>query len=235
MKKSHSDEFKLEVLNHAKVNGIHKAARQYKLDRKTIYNWNESFRILTIAKRICYANEFKLEVLNHAELNGVVSASKKFNVTCGSIKLWNDEFKVYDCKKSDADRFNADSKLEILKCAKKYGVLAAARYYDVDPSSVYKYGRELNVNIITRTKPTEEFILEILSYAKVHGVESASEKFNTSTGRIRQLNKRRGIIPIRKVSDVNIVVSSFKPSTLLLDKGQDGVDKLLESIRSKKA
>ncbi len=148
-----------------------------------------------------------MTVLNYAKDNGSTKAAKHFNMQHSTIRRWNEKYHVYEIQ--EMRKFSEQQKVEILKYANQHGLSSAMREFNVDIHTIRQWNQKLNIYQNTgRRKNTthekhlmrqsEDFKLEVLNFAKEHGVSKTMRKYNLPDSTIREWNKVYKIYTPRK-------------------------------------
>lgn len=83
-----NDEYKLEVLNFVKTEGMSKAVRKYGVPDSTIRSWNKQFKVYVPRKARAFTDAEKKLIIKLAEEKTVPEAARQSNVSADQIKKW---------------------------------------------------------------------------------------------------------------------------------------------------
>ncbi len=82
-------------------------------------------------------------------------------------------------------------KIDILKYARDYGTIAAARYFGVQSSTIVRWNRKYKIyETQTMRIFSVEQKIEILNYANDHGLINAMNHYNVDTATLQKWNKK---------------------------------------------
>lgn len=154
-----------------------------------------------------YDTTYKLKVLEYAEKYGSVRAAKMFALPSKTILRWNDLYHVYE--KRSMRTFTDAQRKEILEYANAHGLTSAMREYNINISTILKWNSDFNIYVqngrranATHKKKLKRFDLdtklEILNFAKEHGISNASRKYNVPSSTIQIWNEKLKVYNVRK-------------------------------------
>lgn len=191
---AYTHEQQLEMLRYAKKHGVKNASRHFGVSLRSLAVWNKKYNVYPVRLPRQYTTEQKYNILGAVIKYGLQQTAKMYNVTESLISVWNDEYNIYPkgqhlgeyAPRHPYIKRTADTKLEILKFAKKYGTVAACEKYDVSPQNLANWRYRLGFkNKRSKRNFSPEHKSEILAYAAKHSVARAAQYFDINSTLIR--------------------------------------------------
>jgi transposase-like protein len=147
-----------------------------------------------------FSVEQKIEMLQYANNHGLTNAMNHYNIDTATLQKWNETLKVY--KKNDVIHTNTTNKLpvrisdefkiRVLEYARDNGPSAAARTYNIAPSTIRLWNKEFNIypTRTHRTFPPEQRA-KIIAYANMYSIADAAREFKVAGFQIQDwINKQ---------------------------------------------
>ena len=185
---AHTEDFKKAALNHAKkIGSIPQAAKDFGVDTRTMYRWNDEYHICPIQQMRTFTDEQKREILTYANQHGLTSAMREFDVDIATQLSWNRTLHIYKTTgrhertthAKQYQRFSKEEKLEILCFVRDYGISKAVRKYNIAPSTIQFWNATYKIYQQRRHRTfTSKQKQEIVKYATDTSVVDAAQKFN---------------------------------------------------------
>lgn len=184
---AHTKEFKKEALYHAKkIKSMQQAAKDYGIDLRTIYRWNDEYKICDVKKIRFFTDEEKKNMLAYANMHTLTGAEREFNVDNHTLLEWNKKFHIYNpnaertevTHKKEFTLQDEIFKLTVLNFVKENSMIKAVYKYNL-PRSTIQYW-----NSIYRVyKPRKHRVFsneqkeEIIQYASETSIAEAAKKY----------------------------------------------------------
>lgn len=157
--------------------------------------------------KIRYSEAYKLDVLNRAKLVGTIRAAEEFKLPPKTVLRWNDIYHVY--KKQKMRYFTDAKKRKMLRYANEHGLTSAMREFNVDIYTFLQWNKKLKIYKPTGRRENsthdkkyeridEAKKIEILEYAKIHGISKTLRKYNIPSATFQYWNATRKIYQIRQ-------------------------------------
>lgn len=193
---AHTTEFKLAALNHAKdIGSIPQASKDFGVDCRTMYRWNDEYKICDIRPMREYSDQDKVQILEYADKHGLTSAMREFDVNIFTMLSWNRTLKIYRAtgRRADAthvqqyEEASTEKKLEILHFARLHGISKAVKEYNTASSTIQTWNTELKIYKTRRHRTfTPEQKAQIIQQANATSIASAAKKFNLYSHQIQR-------------------------------------------------
>jgi transposase-like protein len=198
---AHTTEFKKTALNRAKaIKSIPQAAKEFGVDSRTMYRWNEEYHICDIRPMREFSDEEKKGILEYANTHGLTGAMREYDVNIFTILSWNKVLNIYQAKgrRENAthvqkyEKVSKEKKLEILNFVKEHNISAAVKKYNKASSTIQTWNAELKVYKVRRHRVfSDKQKADIIQYANITSVADAAKKFNLCHHQIRDWMKTK--------------------------------------------
>ncbi len=147
-----------------------------------------------------------MAVLNRAKLIGTTQAAREFKLPPKTVLRWNDIYHVYE--KQTMRHFTDAEKRKMLTYANEHGLTSAMREFNVDIYTFLRWNKTMNIYKPTGRRENsthdkkhervdEAKKIEILEYAKIHGISKTLRKYNIPSATFQYWNATRKICRIR--------------------------------------
>lgn len=193
---AHTTEFKLAALNHAKdIGSIPQASKDFGVDCRTMYRWNDEYKICDIRPMREYSDQDKVQILEYADKHGLTSAMREFDVNIFTMLSWNRTLKIYCAtgRRENAthvqkyEEVSTEKKLEILNFVKTHGMGQAQKKYNKASSTIQTWNAELGVyRPRTHRTFTPEQKDKIIQFADSTSIAEAAKQFHLYSHQIQR-------------------------------------------------
>lgn len=184
---AHTPEFRKAALYHAKdIKSMSQAAKDYGIDLRTMYRWNDEYKICEVKQIRFFTDEEKKKMLTYANLHSLTGAEREFKVDVHTLLEWNKVFHIYNpnaertdiTHKKEFELQDEDFKLTVLNFVKENSLLKAVHKYKLPRSTIQYWNGIYRVYDARKCRTfTDEQKQEIIQYANETSVADAAKKY----------------------------------------------------------
>ena len=200
----YSEELKIAILEYARDCGTIAAAKHFAVASSTVVRWNHKYKIYEMQTMRVFSVDQKKEILQYANEHGLINAMNHYDIDTATLQQWNKTLKVY--KNNNGRHSNTTNKLSmrvsdgfkiyVLEYARDHGPSMAAQTFNIAPSTIRLWNKELKVYSTRKhRKFSSEQKEQIIEYATKNSIAAAANQFNVAgcqiKGWIDTQNKRK--------------------------------------------
>lgn len=193
-------EEKMKILEYARDMGPIAAARHFGVTSSTIIRWNHKYQIYETQQMRTFSVQEKIDILRYANEHGLTNAMNHYDIDTATLQNWNKTLKIYnqhgprhnDTSNKLSVRESPEYKIAVLEYARDNGPSAAARKYNIAPSTIRLWNNQYHIYRPRKHRTfSPEQKQEIINAAQSQGIAHAANKYGVAGFQIQDWIKKQ--------------------------------------------